>query len=111
MPLQSNKHPSPFKKDLEAFNNKQADIGNPTLPVRPPVSLEDVKAERIARSVALNCASQVTEAFASVFHATDDCKLYTDDKIRGLLKSIKQAEFYDNLKLLGVEVKDEEIPF
>lgn len=78
----------------------------------PGRSLEDVKAERIARSVALNCASQITESFARVFESTDACKGYSDEKITGLLRAIKHSEFHDNLELLGVKSKEEEkIPF
>lgn len=77
-----------------------------------PIDFESVKAERIARSVALNSASEMTASFARVFAVTDACKGYSDDKISGLLRAIKHAEYHDNLTLLGVEARENDrIPF
>ena len=75
-------------------------------------NIETVKAERIGRSVALNCASASVEAFGMVFASVDACKGYSADKIQNLLRSIKASEYADNLKLLGFEDDmKEEIPF
>lgn len=71
---------------------------------------ESVRSSQIARSVALNCAAQVTEAYAHVLAATDMAKPLDEALIKGWLKSFKATEYSANLKLL-IDPEEEEIPF
>ena len=83
----------------------------PTPPKPTSYELQDrLKNDRIARSVALNCASQMVEAYSRILSVTDMAKTLKPEEIKGWLKSLKQTENSENLEWLTGE-KDTEIPF
>lgn len=75
----------------------------------PSPSPQTLKDAQIAKSVALNCAAQITEAYAHIIAATDMVKTMTEPQIKGWLKSLKQTEYAENLKVLTGD--EPEIPF
>lgn len=76
---------------------------------KPEMDADKLKNDRIARCVALNCAAQITEAYAHIISATNMVKTMSEPEIKGWLKSLKQTEYADNLKVLTGE--EPEIPF
>lgn len=73
------------------------------------IDANKVKSDAIAKAVALNCAAQLTEAYAHIIAATEMVKTMDEPQIKNWLKSMKQTEYSDNLKLLTG--KDQDIPF
>ena len=83
-------------------------------PEEPEISYEDrekLKSRQIARACALNCAAEVTAAFARTLASTDMAKTFTVEQLNGLIKSIKATEYADNIKILSGDDSEEEIPF
>ena len=74
-----------------------------------PGDYQSLKDRQIARSVALNNAAILTQAYAHIIAATDMVKGMGEKEVKGWLKSMKISEYAENLKLLTGE--DAEIPF
>ena len=69
----------------------------------PPVASNGYQAQKdaqIAKSVALNNAAILTQAYAHIIAATDMVKGMGEKEVKGWLKSMKISEYAENLKLL-----------
>ena len=82
-------------------------------------SQEDIKAFQwkdlqVRRMAALKAAAMQVEAFARICAALKSWEGSTPDQIKGLLQSIKKAEYFDNLDMLNKNPEKDDaevIPF
>lgn len=74
--------------------------------------MADRKDNSIKRACSLNAAMVMVKAYQEAMVAVDAFKGLDRPQIEGLLKSLKKAEFSDNMQALEAkEEVDEEIPF